>query len=219
MRADIILSGVGGQGILSIAAVIGEAALKEGLYMKQAEVHGMSQRGGDVQSNLRLSDQPIASDLIPKGHADLIISLEPMESLRYLPYLKEDGWLVTNSQPFVNIPNYPDMEKVNEELDKLPHKVILDVEAIAKGSRYGPCRQYRDVGCCCSFIGIEYNKIEDGIRRIFGRKGEEVVEMNLKALESRLRCCPKNKNKAYEEVPLNRPACNFRVCSPCSERW
>ncbi len=184
MRADIILSGVGGQGILSIAAVIGEAALKEGLYMKHAEVHGMSQRGGDVQSNLRLSDQPIASDLIPKGHADLIISLEPMESLRYLPYLKEDGWLVTNSQPFVNIPNYPDMEKVNEELDKLPHKVILDVEAIAKEVATARAANIVMLGAAAPFIGIEYNKIEDGIRRIFGRKGEEVVEMNLKALKA-----------------------------------
>ena len=184
MRADIILSGVGGQGILSIAAVIGEAALKEGLYMKQAEVHGMSQRGGDVQSNLRLSDQPIASDLIPKGHADLIISLEPMESLRYLPYLKEDGWLVTNSQPVVNIPNYPDMEKVNEELDKLPHKVILDVEAIAKEVATARAANIVMLGAAAPFIGIEYNKIEDGIRRIFGRKGEEVVEMNLKALKA-----------------------------------
>ena len=184
MRADIILSGVGGQGILSIAAVIGEAALKEGLYMKQAEVHGMSQRGGNVQSNLRLSDQPIASDLIPKGHADLIISLEPMESLRYLPYLKEDGWLVTNSQPFVNIPNYPDMEKVNEELDKLPHKVILDVEAIAKEVATARAANIVMLGAAAPFIGIEYNKIEDGIRRIFGRKGEEVVEMNLKALKA-----------------------------------
>ena len=184
MRVDIILSGVGGQGILSIAAVIGEAALKEGLYMKQAEVHGMSQRGGDVQSNLRLSDQPIASDLIPKGHADLIISLEPMESLRYLPYLKEDGWLVTNSQPFDNIPNYPDMEKVNEELDKLPHKVILDVEAIAKEVATARAANIVMLGAAAPFIGIEYNKIEDGIRRIFGRKGEEVVEMNLKALKA-----------------------------------
>ena len=184
MRVDIILSGVGGQGILSIAAVIGEAALKEGLYMKQAEVHGMSQRGGDVQSNLRLSAQPIASDLIPKGHADLIISLEPMESLRYLPYLKEDGWLVTNSQPFVNIPNYPDMEKVNEELDKLPHKVILDVEAIAKEVATARAANIVMLGAAAPFIGIEYNKIEDGIRRIFGRKGEEVVEMNLKALKA-----------------------------------
>ncbi|MCD8271066.1 MAG: indolepyruvate oxidoreductase subunit beta [Parabacteroides sp.] len=184
MRADIILSGVGGQGILSIVAVIGEAALKEGLYMKQAEVHGMSQRGGDVQSNLRLSDQPIASDLIPKGHADLIISLEPMESLRYLPYLKKDGWLVTNSQPFVNIPNYPAIEKVNEELDKLPHKVILDVEAIAKEVATARAANIVMLGAAAPFIGIEYNKIEDGIRRIFGRKGEEVVEMNLKALKA-----------------------------------
>lgn len=184
MRADIVLSGVGGQGILSIAAVIGEAALKEGLYMKQAEVHGMSQRGGDVQSNLRLSDQPIASDLISKGHADLIISLEPMESLRYLPYLKKEGWLVTNSQPFVNIPNYPDMDKVKEELNKLPHKVILDVEAIAKEVATARAANIVMLGAAAPFIGIEYNKIEDGIRRIFGRKGEEVVEMNLKALKA-----------------------------------
>ena len=119
MKKDIILSGVGGQGILSIAAVIGQAALKDGLYLKQAEVHGMSQRGGDVQSNLRLSDRPIASDLIPTGKCDLIISLEPMEALRYLPYLSPEGWLVTNAVPFVNIPNYPAEEAVTTEIDRL----------------------------------------------------------------------------------------------------
>ena len=184
MKTDIILSGVGGQGILSIAAAIGEAALKEGLYMKQAEVHGMSQRGGDVQSNLRLSDQPIASDLIPLGHADLIISLEPMESLRYLPYLNKEGWLVTNSQPFVNIPNYPEIEKVNAELDKLPHKVVLDVEAIAK--EVGSVRAANIVmlGAATPFLGLEYEKIEEGVRSIFARKGEEIVAMNLKALKA-----------------------------------
>lgn len=184
MKTDIILSGVGGQGILSIAAVIGEAALKEGLYMKQAEVHGMSQRGGDVQSNLRLSDRPIASDLIPLGHADLIISLEPMEALRYLPYLKKEGWLVTNSRPFVNIPNYPEMEKVNEELDKLSHKVVLDVEAIAKEAGSVRAANIVMLGAAAPFIGIEYDKIADGIRSIFGRKGEEIVAMNLKALHA-----------------------------------
>ena len=184
MKTDIILSGVGGQGILSIAAVIGEAALKEGLYMKQAEVHGMSQRGGDVQSNLRLSDEPIASDLIPKGHADLIISLEPMESLRYLPYLKKEGWLVTNSRPFVNIPNYPEFEKVNAELDRLPHKVVLDVEEIAKEAGSVRAANIVMLGAAAPFIGIEYDKIEAGIRQIFGRKGEDIVNMNLKALKA-----------------------------------
>lgn len=184
MKTDIILSGVGGQGILSIAAVISEAALKDGLYIKQSEVHGMSQRGGDVQSNLRLSDQPIASDLIPMGQADLIISLEPMESLRYLPFLKKGGWLVTNVQSFVNIPNYPEMEKIQSELDQLPHKVILDVEFIAK--KIGSIRMANMVmvGAATPFIGLGYEKIEAGIRSIFGRKGSEIVEMNLKALKS-----------------------------------
>ena len=184
MKTDIILSGVGGQGILSIAAAIGEAALKEGLYMKQAEVHGMSQRGGDVQSNLRLSDRPIASDLIPLGHADLIISLEPMESLRYLPYLNKEGWLVTNSQPFINIPNYPDLEKVKAELDKLPHKVVLDVEAIAKEAGSMRAANIVMLGAATPFLGIEYEKIEDGVRSIFAHKGEEIVAMNLKALKA-----------------------------------
>ncbi|MCD7936975.1 MAG: indolepyruvate oxidoreductase subunit beta [Tannerellaceae bacterium] len=184
MKTDIILSGVGGQGILSIAAVIGEAALKEGLYMKQAEVHGMSQRGGDVQSHVRISDQPVASDLIPRGQADLILSLEPMESLRYLPYLKEEGWLVTNSQPYINIPNYPDQEKILDELNKLPHTVILDVEAIAKEVATVRAANMVMLGAAAPFIGIEYNKIEEGIRRIFSRKGEETVTMNLKALQA-----------------------------------
>lgn len=184
MKIDIILAGVGGQGILSIAAVIGEAALEDGLFMKQAEVHGMSQRGGDVQSNLRLSDRPIASDLIALGQADLIVSLEPMESLRYLPYLKKEGWLVTNSQPFINIPNYPALEKVEAELDKLPHKVVLDVESVAKEAGSARAANIVMLGAAAPFIPIEYAKLEDGIRRIFGRKGEAIVEMNLKALKA-----------------------------------
>ena len=184
MKIDIILSGVGGQGILSIAAVIGEAALKEGLYMKQAEVHGMSQRGGDVQSNLRLSDEPIASDLIPVGRADMIISLEPMESLRYLPYLKKDGWLVTNSQPYVNIPNYPDPDKVKAEIEKLPNKVILDVEAIAKELGSPRVANIVMLGAATPFLRIDFSKIADGIKSIFARKSEDIIELNLKALQA-----------------------------------
>ena len=105
MKKDIILCGVGGQGILSIATIIGEAATKAGVNLKQAEVHGMSQRGGDVQSNLRLSTEQIWSDLIPLGGCDLILSMEPMEALRYLPYLSKNGVVVTSNKPFVNVPN------------------------------------------------------------------------------------------------------------------
>ena len=182
MKTDIILSGVGGQGILSIAAIICEAALIEGLNVKQSEVHGMSQRGGDVQSNLRLSDRPIASDLIPRGQADLIISLEPMESLRYLAYLKKDGWIVTHSQPFINIPNYPGIDIINAELASLPNKIVIDVEHIARES--GSIRSANIVllGASAAFLGLSFASLEEGIRRIFGRKGEDVVAVNLKAL-------------------------------------
>jgi len=182
MKKDVILSGVGGQGILSIAAVIGEAAVEQHLYMKQAEVHGMSQRGGDVQSNLRISDKPIYSDLIAKGKADLILSLEPMEALRYLPYLTKGGWIVTNSTPFINIPNYPEMEDIQKALDAFPNKVVLDVDAIAKELGSTRVSNIVMLGAATPFIGIAYEEIENGIRRIFERKGEVIVNMNLKAL-------------------------------------
>lgn len=182
MKKDIILSGVGGQGILSIAAVIGEAAVHLDLYMKQAEVHGMSQRGGDVQSNLRLSDKPISSDLIAKGKADLILSLEPMEALRYLPYLSKEGWLVTNSTPYNNIPNYPEAEELQKALDAVPNKVILDIDSIARELGSARVSNIVMLGAATPFIGIDYSEIENGIRRIFGRKGEDIVNLNLKAL-------------------------------------
>ena len=184
MRKDIILSGVGGQGILSIAAVIGEAALKEGWYMKQSEVHGMSQRGGDVQSNLRISNKPISSDLIPLGQADLIISLEPLECLRYLPYLKKEGWIVSNSQPFINIPNYPDIDKIIDEIKKIPNTVIVDAETIAK--EIGSIRVANIVmlGAATPCLCIDYAKIVDGIKLIFARKKNEIIELNLKALQA-----------------------------------
>lgn len=184
MKTDIILSGVGGQGILSIAAVIGEAALRNGLYMKQAEVHGMSQRGGDVQSNLRISDRPVASDLIPLGAADLIISLEPMEALRYLPYLAPDGWVITSSVPFRNIPGYPEVEAVLTELKKLPHTVVFDPDSIAK--EIGSVRAANMVllGAAAPYLGIDYRSIEEAVRSIFASKGDGVIELNLKALDA-----------------------------------
>lgn len=182
MKKDIILSGVGGQGILSIATVIGQAALKSGLYMKQAEVHGMSQRGGDVQSNLRISDQPIASDLIPTGKCDIILSLEPMEALRYLPYLNPEGWLITNETPFVNIPNYPTEESLRAELNKLPHKITLNVNEAAKQTGSLRVANIVLLGATIPFLGIDYEIIQDSVREIFQRKGEDIVALNLKAL-------------------------------------
>ena len=187
MNTDLILSGVGGQGILSIATIIGAAAINDNLYIKQAEVHGMSQRGGDVQSNLRISSTPIASDLIPLGKADLIISLEPMEAMRYLPYLKKDGWVITNTEPFVNIPDYPDLDTLMQRIEALPHHVALDVAAIASEASSPRAANIVLLGAAAPFLGIDIAKIEDGIHSVFARKGDAIVEMNIKAFRAGLK--------------------------------
>ena len=185
MKKDIILCGVGGQGILSIATIIGEAALKAGINLKQAEVHGMSQRGGDVQSNLRLSSEPIHSDLIPQGSCDLIISMEPMEALRYLPYLSKDGVVITNNKPFVNIPNYPKEEELFAELNALPKIVQLDIEQIAKEAGNVRGANVVLLGMAAKYLEIVTpQQLREAIATIFSRKGEAVVEANLKAFDA-----------------------------------
>ena len=194
MKQDIILSGVGGQGILSIATVIGWAALEENLHLKQAEVHGMSQRGGDVQSHLRLSDAPIHSDLIPLGGADIIISMEPMEALRYLPFLAQDGWIITNTVPLKNISNYPEMEEVEKALAKVKNLVALDAEAMAKAVQSPRSANMVLLGASAAVMKIlEPEKLRDGIRRIFARKGDAIVDANLKAFDAGLEFSRKQK--------------------------
>ena len=184
MKKDIILCGVGGQGILSIATIIGEAATKAGLNLKQAEVHGMSQRGGDVQSHLRLSDAEIYSDLIAEGGADMIISMEPMESLRYLPYLAADGKIVTSNKPFVNIPNYPEMADVTAALESLP-SVAMDIEEVAKNAGNARGANMVLLGMAARYLQIlTPDQLCDAIRTIFARKGEAVVEANIKAFQA-----------------------------------
>ena len=184
MKNDIILSGVGGQGILSIAAIIGLGAVENNLFIKQAEVHGMSQRGGDVQSHFRLSDNEISSDLIPQGKADLILSVEPMESLRYLPWLSRNGWLVTNSNPFVNIPGYPEVDELLAEIKKIKNSIIVDADTIARNLGSVKVANTVMLGVASHFIEVPYSSLENAIRTLFGRKGDEIVELNLQALNA-----------------------------------
>lgn len=184
MKCDIVLAGVGGQGILSIATVLGFAALENNLYLKLAETHGISQRGGAVQSYLRLSDKPIYSDLIPMGKADLILSVEPMESLRYLPYLSPEGYIVTNIIPFTNISDYPDINVILEEIRNQTKAVLIDAEHIAREIGNVKASNMVMLGAATPFIDIPIVSIENGIRGIFSRKGEEVVRMNMNALHA-----------------------------------
>ena len=187
MKKDIILAGVGGQGILSIATVIGQAALAEGWYLKQAEVHGMSQRGGEVQSHLRISTEPIWSDLIPQGKADLILSLEPLEALRYLPWLAEDGCVVTSSVPFRNIDNYPDIEEVYKAVKACPRHVLIDTDAIVKEAN-APVQAANMVllGAAIPMLGVESEIMKDALQKVVARTSEAIVPTNIRALEAGL---------------------------------
>ena len=175
---------MGGQGILTIATIIGDAAAAAGVNLKQAEVHGMSQRGGDVQSNLRLSTEAIYSDLIKQGAADMIISMEPMEALRYLPYLNKEGVVVTSSNAFKNIPNYPDEEALMAELKALPSTAILPIEDIAKENSVPKSANVVLLGMAAKHIEIlSPEQLRESIKRVFASKGEKIVEMNCQAFD------------------------------------
>ncbi|MCE1202634.1 MAG: indolepyruvate oxidoreductase subunit beta [Bacteroidia bacterium] len=184
MKKDIILAGVGGQGILSIAACIGLAALREGLQLKQAEVHGMSQRGGAVQSHLRISDSPIASDIISEGKANIILSVEPMEALRYLPMLASDGWVVTSINPFVNIPNYPLLDEILREIWKCHHYVTVDADDMAKNAGSIKAANMVMLGAASPLLGLTATSLEAGVSELFAAKGQAIVDLNIKAFRA-----------------------------------
>jgi indolepyruvate ferredoxin oxidoreductase beta subunit len=181
MNRNIILAGVGGQGILTIAAVIGQAAVNRGLFMKQSEVHGMSQRGGDVQSHMRISDKEVFSDLIPEGKADLIISIEPMESLRYTSFLRPDGWIIANKKPYVNVPDYPDFELVWKRIENHSNSILIDGEAIERDVANAKAVNIVLLGAASTHVGLPVEDLEASIRAMFARKGDSVVEANLRA--------------------------------------
>jgi indolepyruvate ferredoxin oxidoreductase beta subunit len=181
MKFDVILAGVGGQGVLSVSAIIAASALKEGLMVKQSEVHGMAQRGGAVLTNLRISDRPIHSDVIPQGSADLILSMEPLESLRYLGWLSPGGALISSTEPLVNIPDYPQLDTILETIRNLPNAVLVDAPRLAKETATARAVNVVMVGAAAELLPIGPERIEAYIREAFARKGEAVAEANVRA--------------------------------------
>ncbi len=181
MKQDIILAGVGGQGIISIAYVIASAALEEGLELKQAEVHGMSQRGGAVQSNLRLSRERIWSDLIPRGEADLVLSVEPLETLRYVDYLRPDGLVIASRTPLVNIRDYPDLETLLGKIREIPRHLIIDSEKLAREAGSFRTQNMVMLGAAARYLIVKKESLTRFIKVLFERHGEAIVAANLKA--------------------------------------
>lgn len=181
MKQDIILAGVGGQGIISIAYVIASAALEEGLEVKQAEVHGMSQRGGAVQSHLRLSQEHIWSELIPRGEGDLVLSVEPLETLRYLDYLRPDGMVIASRTPYANIKDYPEVESLLKKIREIPRHLIIDSEKLAKEAGSSRTQNMVLLGAASRYLMVKGENLIRFIEVLFARHGENIVAANLKA--------------------------------------
>ena len=184
MKFDIILAGVGGQGVLSLSSIIATAALDEGLHVKQSEVHGMAQRGGAVTAHLRLSDRPIESDLVPLGTASLILSLEPLESLRYLEFLGPDGAVVTATQPVSNIDDYPALDELTAAIRRLPRAVLVDAAGIARHAGLPQATNMVMAGAASGLLPIRVSTIERALRTRFARKGATVIDQNLAAFRA-----------------------------------
>ncbi len=184
MKFDIVLSGVGGQGVLSLSSIIASGAMKEGLYVKQSEVHGMAQRGGAVLANLRLSDKPIASDLIPSGTAAMILSMEPLESLRYLSFLRPDGALITSTTPVVNIPDYPDLNELLGKIRTIPGAILVESDRLAKAAGSARAANMVMVGAASHLLPVKVETMEHYIESVFKKKGDQIVEANLKAFRA-----------------------------------
>ena len=181
MEKNIILAGVGGQGILSIAFVIDNAALDAGFHFKQAEVHGMAQRGGAVQSNLRYGDAEIHSDIIPVGRADMVLSVEPLEVLRYWHYLQPGGWVVTSTTPYVNIPDYPEIEDLLARIAAFDNIVMVDTAHLARAAGNLKTQNMAAVGAASPLLDFAEDRLLDFVELLFSRKGEKIVAVNQRA--------------------------------------
>ena len=184
MKCDIVLAGVGGQGVLSLAVAIMTAAVGEKLCVKQSEVHGMAQRGGAVMAGLRLSDREIASDLIPRGTASMILSMEPMEGLRYLSFLSPQGTIVSSANPVLNIPDYPDLDNLLDKLRTLPRAIVVDAEKLAREAGSARATNMIIVGAAMHLLPFKAQAVEEAVRSIFSSKGSKVVDINLRALQA-----------------------------------
>jgi indolepyruvate ferredoxin oxidoreductase beta subunit len=178
MKCDVILAGVGGQGVLSIAAIIAQAAVAEGLAVRQSEVHGMAQRGGAVLAHLRIADTSIPSDLVPRGGADLIISMEPLESLRYAEWLSPQGALVTAAEPFINIPNYPELDSILTAVRSFPVARLVEAAALAREAGLPRAVNMVMVGAASPFLSVKTEALENTISAMFANKGAAVVNAN-----------------------------------------
>ena len=184
MISDYVLAGVGGQGVISLGALLAAAGRRDGLEVQLAEVHGMAQRGGAVQAALRLSDRPIHGALIPEGTARGILSTEPLEGLRYLHYLAGDGVLITASEPELNMDAYPPLEELHARIRGLPNAVLVEAVTLAREAGLRRATNVVLAGAASPYLPIRFESLAAELHHAFAAKGDEVIQMNLRALHA-----------------------------------
>ena len=184
MTKNILIVGVGGQGTLLASKVMGKVFLDSGYDVKVSEVHGMSQRGGSVVTYVRYGDE-VYSTLIDKGEADILLSFEALEAARWLPYLKNDGVVITNTQRLnpmsvvMGKATYPD-----DILEKIKAAGVNPVEAdaLALAEEAGSAKSVNVVllGIAAKHIGLDKQLWLDAVKSTVPPK---TVDMNVAAFE------------------------------------
>ncbi|HUI67423.1 MAG TPA: indolepyruvate oxidoreductase subunit beta [Nitrospirota bacterium] len=179
---NILISGVGGQGVLLTSKIIAEAALLQGLDVKQSEVHGMAQRGGSVLSQVRFGDK-VFSPIVSEGEADLLIGFEPLETARYLHFLKDDGAVIYNTRPIGTIGVSVAVEKYPANINDIIKnriKTIVPFDGTQLAVAAGDKRTLNLVmlGAALKFIPLKESIIIDAIMNTVPKK---VLEINQKA--------------------------------------
>jgi indolepyruvate ferredoxin oxidoreductase, beta subunit len=135
-KINIVLTGVGGQGVITAANILGKAAVRVGVNVFVSEVHGMAQRGGSVNGTVRLGD--VSGPLVPAGSASAMLSMEPLEALRYIGYTNKKTKIITDIVPVIPFTvatgdeKYPEVEKIFEELEKYGELYKIDAVKLAK---------------------------------------------------------------------------------------
>ena len=180
----IVLAGVGGQGVLSLAQIVLEALRRSGLQALQSEIHGMSQRGGSVHAQVCFAEVPLTSPIIDEGCADLLISLEPLEALRYVAMLRMDGHLVVSEEPQMSMDGYPPLDDVYAALKKVRGCHLLDTEELARRLNHRQAGGMALLGMASKYLPVTDEVWRKVIFERFEAKGARVTDKNLEAFEA-----------------------------------
>ena len=179
----VIVAGVGGQGAITLAQLVLGAAWKSGFFVHQSEVHGMSQRGGSVNAHILFDKKEVSSPVVMEGAGNLLIGMEPLETLRYLSLLRKDAEVVSSVIPIKNMAEYPDVDKILSELKSVPGVTLVDTDKYSKELSNKKAGNIILLGIASKHMPISKKMWHEVIKERFEGKGEKIIDKNIEAFE------------------------------------